>query len=333
MKVADFDFPFDPKHIAQHPTQPRDAARLLDLSGDRPTHLTIGELPGLIQPEDLVIVNNTKVLPARLFGHRDAVAVEATLVRQEGEGTWAALARPGKRLKLGQTLHFDQGLSATIEAKGGAEVTLKFNQSGADLLAAIRTQGAMPLPPYIKRDRGGDAADLDLYQTPFAKHEGAVAAPTASLHFTDQVRAALPCPMAEVTLHVGLGTFAGISVEDTDDHVMHVEWGALPPETEVAIQACKARGGRVIAIGTTALRTLEAFQGQAQDGDINLFITPGYAFQVVDVLLTNFHLPASTLFMLVCAFAGTDKMKDAYALAQAENYRFFSYGDACWLQR
>ena len=341
MKVADFDFPFDPGHIAQHPVEPRDKARLLDLSGESPTHKIIRDLPGLLQPEDLVVVNNTKVLPARLFGHRDSmagtggasVAVEATLVRQVAEDTWVALARPGKRLKQGQTIVFADGLDAALIAKDGAEVTLKFNRAGPELLTAIRTQGAMPLPPYIKRERGGDAVDRSLYQTPFAKYEGAVAAPTASLHFTTAVRAALPCAMAEVTLHVGLGTFAGISVEDTDDHVMHVEWGELPPETADAIAACKARGGRIVAIGTTALRTLEAFQGQAQAGDIDLFITPGFDFQVVDTLLTNFHLPQSTLFMLVCAFAGTQKMKAAYALAQEAGYRFFSYGDACWLQR
>ena len=212
-------------------------------------------------------------------------------------------------------------------------MTLTFNRAGEDLAAAIRTQGAMPLPPYIKRDRGGDTADHRHYQSPFAKHEGAVAAPTASLHFTDALRAALPCPLAEVTLHVGLGTFASVSVEETQDHVMHVEWGQIPTETEAAIADCRAANGRVIAIGTTALRTLEAFAGKAQAGDINLFITPGYDFRVVDALLTNFHLPQSTLFMLVCAFSGTKAMKAAYALAQAQGYRFFSYGDACWLQR
>ena len=333
MKVSDFDFPFDEGLIAQHPVEPRDAARLLDLSGSAIAHRHVRDLPGLIGPQDLVIVNNTKVLPARLYGHRDAVAVEATLVRQVDEDRWWALARPGKRLKPGHEISFAEGLSAQVLKKDGAEVLLAFNQSGPDLLTAIRTQGAMPLPPYIKRERGGEAADHDLYQTPFAKHEGAVAAPTASLHFTDAVRAALPCPLAEVTLHVGLGTFAGIKVEDTQDHVMHVEWGELPPETAQAIADCRARGGRVIAIGTTALRVLEAFAGQAKAGDINLFITPGYEFQVVDVLLTNFHLPQSTLFMLVCAFSGFDRMQEAYATAQAQAYRFFSYGDACWLSR
>lgn len=333
MKVRDFDFPFDEGLIAQHPVEPRDAARLLDLSVPDMAHRHVRDLPSLIGPEDLIVVNNTKVLPARLYGHRDAVAVEATLVRQVAEDQWWALARPGKRLKPGHSIAFADDLRAEVLEKEGAEVLLGFNRSGPDLLTAIRAQGGMPLPPYIKRERGGEAADHDLYQTPFAKHEGAVAAPTASLHFTDEVRAALPCPLAEVTLHVGLGTFAGIKVEDTDDHIMHVEWGKLPPETQEAIAACHARGGRVIAIGTTALRVLEAFEGRARTGDIDLFITPGYAFQVVDALLTNFHLPQSTLFMLVCAFSGFDRMQAAYALAQAEGYRFFSYGDACWLPR
>ena len=330
MRVRDFDFPFDPAHIAQHPAQPRDAAKLLDLSGPTAMHRTIAALPGLIEPQDLVVVNNTKVIPARLFGMRGEVKVEATLTRQQSKEAWWTLARPGKRLKEGQTLVFDQGLEAVIAKKTQAEILLTFNASGAELMARIKAQGAMPLPPYIKRERGGETADLTLYQTPFGKYEGAVAAPTASLHFTDSVRAALPCPLAEVTLHIGLGTFAGIQVEDTEDHIMHVEWGELPPETEAAIKACQ---GRIIAIGTTTLRTLEAFKGRADRGDIDLFITPGFEFKVVDVLLTNFHLPASTLFMLVSAFSGLSRMKDAYALAQAEGYRFFSYGDACWLAR
>lgn len=333
MKVSDFDFPFDPAHIAQHPAEPREAARLLDLSGDQAAHRTIADFASLVSPDDLLIVNNTKVLPARLYGLRAEVKVEATLVRQESNSQWWALARPGKRLTPGQTIDFQNGLSATIELKQGAEVLLTFNERGPDLFTAIRTQGAMPLPPYIKRERGGDVKDLDLYQTPFGKVEGAVAAPTASLHFTDAVRAAIPCPVAEVTLHVGLGTFAGIKVDDTDDHVMHVEWGQLGAKTQAAIAACRVRGGRVIAIGTTALRTLEAFGGKAGQGDIDLFITPGYEFQVVDAMLTNFHLPKSTLFMLVSAFAGQTRMREAYALAQQEGYRFFSYGDACWLSR
>ena len=333
MKVSDFDFPFAERLIAQHPAEPRDAARLLDLSGPRAAHRRVRDLPKMIRPEDLVVVNNTKVLPARLFGRRDTVPVEATLVRQQGEDRWWALARPGKRLKPGQQLEFAEGLRARVIKKEGADVLLTFNRSGTELLAAIRAQGAMPLPPYIKRGRGGDAADHALYQSPFARFEGAVAAPTASLHFTTSLRAALPCPLTEVTLHIGIGTFAGIKVADTDDHVMHAEWGALTSETQAAIEACRARGGRIIAIGTTVLRVLEAFRGRAQAGDIDLFITPGYDFQVVDALLTNFHLPRSTLFLLVCAFSGVDSLKAAYVLAQKQGYRFFSYGDACWLLR
>ncbi len=333
MKVRDFDFPFDDRLIAQYPVEPRDAARLLDLSGPRPVHRRIHDVPALVRAEDLIIVNNTKVLPARLYGFRDAVAVEVTLMSQLTPQTWTALAKPGRRLKVGQELVFKGDLRARIAQKDGAEIDLEFNISARDLHTAIRQQGAMPLPPYIKRRRGGDASDLRQYQSPFAKHEGAVAAPTASLHLTERVRAALPCDLAEVTLHVGLGTFADLRVTDTKDHVMHAEWGELPSETEVALAACRARGGRVIAIGTTALRVLEAFGAQAQTGNINLFITPGYEFRVVDVLLTNFHLPASTLFMLVSAFAGLAEMKAAYALAQDQGYRFFSYGDACWLQR
>ncbi len=333
MKVSDFDFPFDARLIAQYPVEPRDAARLLDLSGPSPVHRRVLDVPRLVRAEDLMIVNNTKVLPARLYGFRDAVAVEVTLVRQLSPQMWTALAKPGKRLKVGQELVFKGELRARIAQKNGAEIDLEFNRKGTDLRAAIRQYGTMPLPPYIKRQRGGDARDHRAYQTPFAKHEGAVAAPTASLHFTERVRAALPCDVAEVTLHVGLGTFAGLRVADTKDHVMHAEWGDLPPATAAALAACRARGGRVIAIGTTALRVLEAFDARAQTGDIDLFITPGYEFRVVDVLLTNFHLPASTLFMLVSAFAGLTEMKAAYALAQDQGYGFFSYGDACWLQR
>ena len=333
MKVSDFNFSLDETLIAQHPVEPRDAARLLDLSGTSEVHRRVRDFPGLISSSDLIVVNNTKVLPARLFGYRDAVAIEATLMRQLTLRRWSALAKPGKRIKVDQSIRFDNGLTAKVLDKDGPEVILQFNYEGADLLSAIREQGAMPLPPYIKRVRGGDVSDHDLYQSPFARHEGAVAAPTASLHFTNEVRSALPCPIVEVTLHVGLGTFAGVKVEDTDDHVMHVEWGELPAQTAEAIKACKDRRGRVIAIGTTALRVLEAFRGKAGAGDIDLFITPGFKFQVVDCMLTNFHLPESTLFMLVCAFSGIDRMQDAYAKAQAERYRFFSYGDACWLTR
>lgn len=333
MKVSDFNFSLDETLIAQRPVEPRDSARLLDLSGASEVHRTVRDFPGMISSSDLIVVNNTKVLPARLFGYRDAVAIEATLMRQLTISRWSALAKPGKRIKVDQSIRFDNGLTAQVLNKDGPEVILQFNYEGADLLSAIRAQGAMPLPPYIKRERGGDVSDHDLYQSPFARHEGAVAAPTASLHFTNEVRSGLPCPIVEVTLHVGLGTFAGVKVEDTDDHVMHVEWGELPAQTAEAIKACKDRGGRVIAIGTTALRVLEAFRGKAGAGDIDLFITPGFKFQVVDCMLTNFHLPASTLFMLVCAFSGIDRMQDAYAKAQAERYRFFSYGDACWLTR
>ena len=333
MQVSDFDFPFDASLIAQYPIEPRDVARLLDMSGTEPVHRYIRDLPRLIRSNDLLVVNNTKVLPARLFGYRDSVPVEATLVRQLADDTWIALARPGRRLKRGHQLTFSKGLIADLIDKDGVEITLKFRTSGSALLTAIRAQGVMPLPPYIKRPRGGDRADYALYQTPFAKYEGAVAAPTASLHFTDAVRASLPCPVAEITLHVGLGTFASVGVADTNDHVMHVEWGELKLATATAIAACRARAGRVIAIGTTVARVLEAFGGKAQAGNINLFITPGYTFRIVDAMLTNFHLPKSTLFMMVSAFAGLSTLKRAYTLAQAKRYRFFSYGDACWLER
>ena len=244
MKVADFDFPFDPSRIAQRPIEPRDAARLLDLSGADPAHRHIWDLPNLIGPEDLVVVNNTRVLPARLFGYRDQVAIEATLVRQVSQNQWWGLVRPGRRLKINHRLKFAPGLEADVSDKNGAEVLLTFNRAGPDLHAALIQQGTMPLPPYIKRDRGGDVADHVFYQSPFAKYDGAVAAPTASLHFTSAVRSALPCPLAEITLHVGLGTFAGVKVTDTDDHVMHHEWGNLPAQTAIALDQCRARGGR-----------------------------------------------------------------------------------------
>jgi S-adenosylmethionine:tRNA ribosyltransferase-isomerase len=336
MRVADFDFELPAERIALRPVSPRDAAKLLVVNGERLEGHIVRDLPALLRPGDLVIANDTRVIPARLAGLRGDVRIEATLHKRLGPARWAAFARPGKRLHVGDRVAFG-ALSAQVEAKGeGGEVTLCFDREGAALDQAIEAEGVPPLPPYIASRRAVDQQDRADYQTIYADEAGSVAAPTAGLHFTTALWQALAdrgIAHRFVTLHVGAGTFLPVKVDDTADHRMHAERGELNAETAEAIAAAKAKGGRIVAIGTTSLRVLEASGGQPFDGDIDLFITPGYRFKVVDLLMTNFHLPRSTLFMLVSAFIGLDRARQAYAHAIASGYRFYSYGDACLLTR
>ena len=336
MRVDLFDFELPQDLIAQRPVTPRDAARLLDVAPDGLHDRGVRDLPGLLRKGDLLVFNDTKVIPARLLGTRPAGGkVEVLLIRERTPDRWLAFARPTKRLKSGDALAFGK-LGAHVAAKhedGSIDIT--FDRSGAALRAAFEAEGAVPLSPYI---RGGtaDARDRADYQTLFARHDGSVAAPTAGLHFTPELMAALTdagIATAGVTLHVGAGTFQPVRVDDTDAHVMHAEWGEVPQATADAIAGAE----RVVSVGTTSLRLLESVARtgpiRAWTGETDIFITPGFGFRAVDLLLTNFHLPRSTLFMLVSAFAGLERMKDAYAHAVQERYRFYSYGDCCLLRR
>lgn len=346
MRVEDFDFDLPAELIAQAPVYPREAAKLLHVSASGRRDETFGSIASVLRPGDLLVFNRSRVIPARLFGvrHRgEAEAqVETTLTEQQAPDTWTTFSKPGKRLAVGDSIDYGQGLTAKILSKDGPEVTVQFNQAGDALVTALEAVGSMPLPPYIKRDRGGDKADLADYQPFTAKDPGSVAAPTASLHFdeaaVETLRSDVGITTAEVTLHVGLGTFAPIRVDDTRDHVMHFERCAIDHVNAAKIAKAKQQGRRVIAVGTTVLRTLESLAAPVLAGDAaskrtDLFITPGYDFQVVDAMITNFHLPKSTLFMLVCAFSGHSEMLAAYQHAVSEQYRFFSYGDGCFLER
>jgi len=337
MRVDLFDFELPQDLIAQRPVSPRDAARLLDVAPDELHDLGVRDLPALLRKGDLLVFNDTKVIPARLLGTRPGGGkVEALLIRDLGQGRWLTFARPTKRLRIGDGLSFAGGLGGRIDAKNDdGSIVLAFDLSGPEFVTALEQVGAVPLPPYI---RGGtaDARDRADYQTLFAKHDGSVAAPTAGLHFTPSLMAALAeagIATAGVTLHVGAGTFQPVRADDTDQHVMHAEWGEVPQATVDAM----AKAGRVVSIGTTALRLLESVARtgpmRAWAGETDIFITPGFQFRAVDLLLTNFHLPRSTLFMLVAAFAGLDRIKAAYAHAVRERYRFYSYGDCCLLRR
>jgi len=356
MRVDLFDFDLPEELIALRPARPRDSARLLHvLAAGGFEDRVVREAPSLFRPGDLLIFNDTRVIPARLSGVRvreeTSVAVEATLLERLSPSRWAALAKPGKRLKEGDHIRFGSmddraclmgALDARVETKGDEGwITLAFDLAGPDLDAAIAAAGAMPLPPYIAGRRAPDDEDLRDYQTIYAARDGAVAAPTAGLHFTPELFAALDAAgveRAHVTLHVGAGTFLPVKAEDTEAHVMHSEWREIPEATAAAINRAKAEGRRVIAIGTTALRSLESAANEggsvrAESGATDIFITPGYRFRVIDGLWTNFHLPKSTLFMLVSAFAGLERMKAAYDHAIAQRYRFYSYGDASLLWR
>lgn len=342
MRVDLFDFDLPERLIAQSPAEPRESARLLDLSGSGTIDRHVADLPGLLRAGDVIVSNDTRVIPARLFGRRGEVKVEATLHKRVGPAAWHAFARPGKRLRSGQQIDFADGFHAIVGEKfEGGEIRLDFNLGEADLFAALERHGAAPLPPYIRRETGGDPADKRDYQTIFARHDGAVAAPTAGLHFTEALLAEVKArgiAHETVTLHVGAGTFLPVKADDTDDHRMHAEWGTIPAEVADRLNAARAAGGRIVSVGTTSLRLLESAAGEDGvirpfTGETDIFITPGYRFRAVDMLLTNFHLPKSTLFMLVSAFSGLARMKAAYAHAIAEGYRFYSYGDCCLLGR
>ncbi|WP_341895907.1 tRNA preQ1(34) S-adenosylmethionine ribosyltransferase-isomerase QueA [Ferrovibrio terrae] len=344
MLVSDFDFELPPALIAERPAVPREAARLLlHAGGIDPRPLTVADLPGLLRPDDLLVFNDTRVIPARLYGRRERdpeVRVEALLLKPVGERRWTAMARPAKRLKPGDRVLFDGGIVAETLGRDDDQIILRFDREDGDLLQALETAGSMPLPPYIVAQRKADAQDRADYQTVFAEKTGAIAAPTAGLHFTPALIAGLKAQgigFARVTLHVGAGTFLPVKVDRVADHKMHAEWGEVTAETVAAIAAARARGGRVIAIGTTSLRLLEsAARGGALQpfaGDTDIFITPGFEFRIVDGLLTNFHLPKSTLLMLVAAFVGLDAQRAIYAHAVEKGFRFYSYGDTSLLFR
>jgi S-adenosylmethionine:tRNA ribosyltransferase-isomerase len=348
MRVDLFDFELPQDLIAQRPVSPRDSARLLDIAPDGLHDRMVRDLPWLLRRGDLLVFNDTKVIPARLNGvragtsGRQDVTLETLLIRDLHDGRWLCFGRPTKRLRRGDRIVFDDELSATVEAKNAdGSIVLAFNLWGPDFLGVLERIGGVPLPPYI-RGGVGDVRDRADYQTMFAERDGSVAAPTAGLHFTPALMAAFAdagIATARVTLHVGAGTFQPVRVDDTDAHTMHAEWGEVPEDTARAIVAARKAGGRVVTIGTTSLRLLEAV-AQQHDGSIrswtgetDIFIVPGFRFRAVDLLLTNFHLPRSTLFMLVAAFAGLERMKAAYAHAVRARYRFYSYGDCCLLQR
>lgn len=339
MLVSDFDFELPPGNIALRPVTPREAAKLLVVKDGAFADLRVADLAGQLRMGDLLIFNNTKVIPAALSGNRigrlgTTPKIEALLHMRLDGARWKAFVKPAKKLEAGDTVAFG-ALQATVEHKGEAgEVTFHFAVSGADLDAALAQVGRVPLPPYIESKRGQDAQDKSDYQTIYAKEAGAVAAPTAGLHFTPELMKSLQAAGIEsefVTLHVGAGTFLPVKADDTADHKMHAEWGEVSAHVISHVQAVKARRGRVISVGTTSLRLLESANGKPFSGTTDIFITPGYQFNTVDGLITNFHLPRSTLFMLVCAFAGQATMKAAYAHAIDRNYRFYSYGDASLL--
>src|SRR3984957_2449340 len=357
LRVAAFDFVLPPESVALTPANPRDSARMLVVgSGGDVADAHVRDLPDYLTSADALVVNDTRVIPARLDGIRvrgEAIAsIEATLIERVDDCRWRALVRPAKRLNVGERIRFGEtseslacllaGLDAEVEDKGEAgEVLLRFAFTGAALDEAIERLGSPPLPPYIASRRALSASDGADYQTMFAAKPGAVAAPTAGLHFTPALVARLATrgvALHKVTLHVGAGTFAPVRVEDTRDHKMHSEWGSISAATAESLNAVREAGGRIVCVGTTSARVLESAadaDGRLRpfSGHTNLFITPGYKFRCVDVLMTNFHLPRSTLFMLVAAFSGLETMQAAYAHAAQAGYRFYSYGDACLLAR
>jgi S-adenosylmethionine:tRNA ribosyltransferase-isomerase len=339
--IATYDFDLPRALIAERPAVPRDSARLLRV-GATLSDRRVADLPDLLRPGDLLVVNDTRVIPARLTGRRGEARIEATLVKTLGPAAWRAFARPGRRLRIGDRIDFADDLAAEVTGKGeGGLVDLRFDRSGDALRAAIERRGEMPLPPYIARPEGPDARDRADYQTIYAAREGAVAAPTAGLHFTEALFAALEARgigRTTVTLHVGPGTFLPVKADDLRAHAMHAEWGEISEETADRIAAARAAGGRIVAVGTTSLRLLESAVDEGGTirpfrDETSIFIMPGRPIRSADMLLTNFHLPRSTLFVLVCAFSGTDRMKAAYSHAIASGYRFYSYGDACLLER
>jgi len=357
VRLSDFDFELPEDRIALRPCEPRDAARLLTVGPEGSLEdRRFGDLPALLRPGDALVLNDTRVIPARLRGARrregaPPVALEATLHRRLSPSRWTAFAKPGRRLRAGDRIVFGQPedracllsvLAATVTGKGeDGEVTLAFDLAGPDLDLAVAERGVMPLPPYIAGRRPEDEADRRDYQTVFARTEGSVAAPTAGLHFTEALMEALKArgvTLHFVTLHVGAGTFLPVKTEEVEGHRMHPEFGMVSGATAEALNAARRAGGRIVAVGTTALRLLESAADAAGAlgafaGETSLFIAPGYRFRTAEALVTNFHLPRSTLFMLVSAFGGLAAMRTAYAHAIATGYRFYSYGDACLLWR
>jgi len=344
MKLSDFDFDLPDELIATRPARPRTSARMLVVHGDDMQDGTVADLPDVLHAGDRLVLNDTKVIPARLFGlrHRESAQgpvsakIEVTLLEPQAGGDWMALVKPLKKLKVGEDVVFSDALSATLIDKPEGTAILRFNLTNDDFDAALAEAGAMPLPPYIAAKRPADAQDKQDYQTVFARHKGAVAAPTASLHFDDDLLAQLAAKGVEfthVTLHVGAGTFLPVKVDDVSQHKMHSEWGHVSQQAADEVNATHASGGRVIPVGTTALRLIESAAdegGQLQPwrGSTDIFIRPGYRFRVADALMTNFHLPKSTLMMLVSAMMGTERIKDIYQHAIRNGYRFFSYGDS-----
>jgi S-adenosylmethionine:tRNA ribosyltransferase-isomerase len=340
MRIENFDFDLPAQAIAQHPARPRDAARLLRV-GERLEDRLVRDLPTILRPGDLLVLNDTKVIPTRLFGRRGCVALKATLIQELAPGRWRALARPARRLRPGDQIYFAPDFRAEVTSKNpDGTILLDFACGREKMAGALQAHGVAPLPPYIYRVVP-DPRDGEDYQTVFAARPGAVAAPTAGLHFTSELLMALDAEGVRhtcITLHVGAGTFLPVRSKRIEDHIMHAERGEIGEDAAESIEACRARGGRVVAVGTTTLRLIETAatesrQVRAWSGQTALFIKPGFRFRATDLLLTNFHLPRSTLFMLVCAFAGTDRMKVAYTHALASGYRFYSYGDACLLER
>lgn len=347
MQLSDFDYPLPEALIATRPARPRSSARLLAADKTELRDLHVTDLPSLLRRGDRLVLNDTKVIPARLSGHRRRsgaegtfeARIEVTLIELEQDGSWRALLKPLRKIRDGEVIHFEAGLSAVLERREEGQALLRFNLTGPEFQNALEAAGTMPLPPYIESRRASDAADRTDYQTIWARRPGAVAAPTASLHFDapliEAIRA-MGVEISHVTLHVGAGTFLPVKVDDIETHKMHSEWGAVSIETAAEIAATKAAGGRVIPVGTTALRIIESAALASGaiapfEGETDIFIRPGFKFAVTDGLMTNFHLPKSTLLMLVSALMGLERMKAVYAHAIAERYRFFSYGDASLL--
>ena len=339
MRVDLFDFDLPPDRIALRPARPRDSARMLLVDGHALADRQVLDLPEILRPGDLLVFNDTRVIPAQLEGMRGEARVGATLHKREGLREWWAFVRNAKRVRDGDVIEFAEGVRASaVQRDEEGAILLHFHgQEPVELL--LEKAGHMPLPPYIASKRGTDEADRDDYQTMFAREAGAVAAPTAALHFTDRLIAALDergVTRETLTLHVGAGTFMPVKADDTSNHRMHSEWGRIDEETADRLNSVRQSGGRLIAVGTTSLRLIESAaddEGRIQpfDGDTAIFITPGYRFKAVDGLMTNFHLPRSTLFMLVSALMGLDVMKSAYAHAIDQGYRFYSYGDSSLL--
>lgn len=339
MNVDLFDFALPPERIALHPAAPRDAARMLVLDGEATLDRSVGDLPQALRAGDCLVFNDTRVIPAQLEGRRGEARIAATLHKREGPRRWRAFVKGAKRLRDGDRIDFGAGVEATSKARGEDGSWLLDFAGDEPVELLLERAGRMPLPPYIAAKRGIEARDAEDYQTMFAADPGAVAAPTAALHFTPRLLAALTAAgigHETLTLHVGAGTFLPVKVEDTVDHQMHAEWGRIDAAVADRLNAVRAKGGRVIAVGTTSLRLLESATGEDGviapfAGDTAIFITPGYRFRAIDGLMTNFHLPRSTLFMLVSALMGRERMQAAYAHAIAQDYRFYSYGDASLL--